>query len=267
MESGIYIGEIRHRRFRPKKHFFTYPIFMTFLDIDRIPELMSVSRFTSYERWNWASFRNADHFGDANDSIRRRLSQDAGRNQLFLPDGKIFVLTHLRYLGYSFNPVSFYFCYDAQERLQMIVAEVNNTFGETHNYWLSQSNARASSNDDALHFTHEKYFHVSPFMKMDAHYDWTFTDPADQLLVQQSERDSLGLLFDATLRMNRRDWSAKEVRRTLMEFPWMTAKVVAAIYWEAARLLIKGVPSTPHPGPGKYVAANHKSLATRWSVK
>ena len=139
MESAIYFGTLRHRRFRPARHEFTYPLFMAYLDVDRIQELMQVSRLASYNGWNWASFNETDHFGDARKPLRERLAEDAAQHGVNLPEGKIFLLTHLRYLGYNFNPVSFFYCHDADGRLQLIMAEVKNTFGETQNYWLSNA--------------------------------------------------------------------------------------------------------------------------------
>src|SRR5450755_2069665 len=140
MESGLYVGKLRHRRFSPKEHAFSYPVYMAFLDVERLPELMRLSPFAGYNRWNWTSYCERDHFGDARLSLRDRLWADAEQNGLRLPDGPIFLLTHLRYFGYVFNPVSFYYCYDACGILTMMMAEVNSTFAETHNYWLSASN-------------------------------------------------------------------------------------------------------------------------------
>ena len=145
MEPAIYFGTIRHRRFEPARHEFTYPLFMAFLDVDRIPELMKVSPFTSYNRFNWASFHERDHFGDPALPLRQRLVADAAEQGIRLPEGPIFLLTHLRYLGYSFNPISLFYCYDREGRLDTILAEVNSTFGETHNYWLSAANRIAST--------------------------------------------------------------------------------------------------------------------------
>ena len=112
MESSLYVGKLRHRRFEPSPHEFSYPVYMAFLDIDRLPELMKVSWFSSYNRWNWTSYCERDHFGDPAKSLRRRLEEDAGREGLRIPGGKIFLLTHLRYLGYVFNPVSFFYFYN-----------------------------------------------------------------------------------------------------------------------------------------------------------
>ena len=145
MESALYFGSVRHRRFRPTKHQFEYPLFMAFLDVEQIPALMQASRLASYNRWNWASFYEGDHFGDVRKPLRSRLEEDAAHHGLQLPAGQIFLLTHLRYLGYNFNPVSFYYCFDRDENLQLILAEVNNTFGETQNYWLSAKNQVESS--------------------------------------------------------------------------------------------------------------------------
>ncbi len=139
-DPGLYTGTLRHRRFRPRKHEFTYKLFMAWLDIDRIPELMAQSPWTSYNRFNWASFAERDHFGDPRLPLRERVAQDARIHGVPLPDGPIFLLTHLRYLGYCFNPISFYFCYDRSGRLDTILAEVNSTFGESRNYWLWPKN-------------------------------------------------------------------------------------------------------------------------------
>src|SRR4051812_25931522 len=118
MESSLYTGTVRHRRFEPARHEFTYPLFMAMLDIDRIPELMGISPFSSYGRFNWASFYQRDHFGDPTSSLRQRLTADAARNGIRLPDGPIFLLTHLRYLGYVFNPISLFYCYNREGGLE-----------------------------------------------------------------------------------------------------------------------------------------------------
>ena len=129
IDSGLFVGTLRHRRFTPVPHAFTYPLFMALLDIDRVAELMRVSAVTSYNRWNWASFDDRDHLGDPARSLRERLTIDASRQGIDLPDGPIFLLTHLRYLGYCFNPVSFFYCFDRAGRLPVVLAEVSNTVG------------------------------------------------------------------------------------------------------------------------------------------
>ena len=85
MDSALYLGTLRHRRFQPVPHEFTYPLFMSFLDIDRISELMKISPFAGYDRWNWTSFDNRDYFGDPRLSLRDRLRLDAQANGVDLP--------------------------------------------------------------------------------------------------------------------------------------------------------------------------------------
>ena len=141
IDSGLFVGTLRHRRFTPLPHAFTYPLFMALLDIDRVPQLMRVSRLTSHNRWNWAAFDDRDHLGDPTRPLRERLATDAARHGIDLPDGPVFLLTHLRYLGYCFNPVSFFYCFDRAERLRVVLAEVSNTVGGAHNYWLRPDSA------------------------------------------------------------------------------------------------------------------------------
>jgi DUF1365 family protein len=240
IDSGLFVGTLRHRRFTPVAHAFTYPLFMALLDVDRLPELMRVSRVTSYNRWNWASFHDRDHLGDPARALRDRLAVDATRHGIDLPDGRIFLLTHLRYLGYGFNPVSFFYCFDAAERLQAVLAEVSNTFGGSHNYWLRPDPASRTFRAAAA-----KSLYVSPFMPVDLDYAFAFTPPARHLVAHMETVKAGAVCFDATLSLDRRPWSALEIRRALVRYPAMTANVVAGIHWQALKLWWKGVPLVP----------------------
>jgi DUF1365 family protein len=245
MDSAIYFGIVRHRRFKPVPHSFSYGVFMAFMDIDRIQELTGISRLLSYNRFNWASYDERDHFGDPTLSLRQRLERDAAAHGVSLPEGPVFLLTHLRYLGYNFNPVSFFYCYDAQERLQLVLAEVNSTFGESHNYWLWQDNELPASN--AKRYRRAKAMHVSPFMSMKLDYTFTFTPPEMNLVVHMDTIEDGNPFFDATLKLEYSPWSARSLHRALLTHPWMTAKVIVAIHWQALRLYLKKVPVFTHP--------------------
>lgn len=249
---GLYVGRLRHVRRAPRAHAFTYPVFHAFLDIDRIPEAMAVSPLTSYNRWNWASFQERDHFGDPGQPLRARVAAEAASAGVPLPDGRIYLLTNLRYLGYCFNPVSFFYCYDRAGELRTVLAEVNNTFGETCNYWLTDRelvpHAGGPAEPDARRYRTPKVFHVSPFMSLAQEYRWFLAPPGDRLVVHIGVVESGARMLDATLDLRRQPWSAAVIRRTLVRHPWMTAKVVAAIHFEALRLSLRGIRYRPHPG-------------------
>jgi uncharacterized protein len=233
-EPGVYVGTLRHRRFAPVPHAFTYPLFMVLVDVDRIEELMQVSAFTSANRFNWAAFHDRDHLGDPGLPLRERLRVDAARHGIEL-DGPIFLLTHLRYLGVCFNPVSFFYCFDRGGRLQRVLAEVHNTFGGAHNYWVS------------AHDTAAKALYVSPFVPPDVEYAFDFSNPGASLVAHMEARREGLAFFDATLRLDRRPWTAGAIRGVLARHPLMTAGVVAGIHWEALKLWWKGVPAYDRP--------------------
>jgi DUF1365 family protein len=199
----------------------------------------------SHNRWNWASFDERDHFGDPRLPLRQRLEADAAKAGLALPGGHILLLTHLRYLGYCFNPVSFFYCYDPSGELKVILAEVNNTFGETRNYWLSVPHPKLGEN--YRHFRVPKAMHVSPFMAMDLEYDFILTPPDADLVVHMNTRQHGKVFFDATLKLEKQPWTSESLHRTLLRHPWMTAKVIGAIHWQALRLYLKKVPVFAHP--------------------
>jgi DUF1365 family protein len=262
IHSGLFVGSLRHRRFSPIAHAFTYPLFMALLDIDRIPELMRVSAVTSYNGWNWASFDDRDHFGDPGRPLRDRLEADAARHGIAVPAGRIFLLTNLRYLGYCFNPVSFFYCFDLADRLQVVLAEVNNTFGGSHNYWLRRDSASHTFRSSAA-----KSLYVSPFMPVDVEYTFAFTPPAESLVAHMETSQAGSVGFDATLSLERRPWNAAEIRRALVRYPAMTARVIAGIHWQALKLWWKGVPVVPRvtaDGVGERAAQTAMGQTGSW---
>jgi len=219
---------------------------MVLLDVDRIGDLMAASRFTSWNRFNWATFADRDHLGDPKLPLRERLAADAARSGVELPAGRILLLTHLRYLGYCFNPVSFFYCFDRDDRLQLMLAEVNNTFGGSHNYWLRPIPQSINQSPDCAitRFSSfaSKSLYVSPFIAADVDYTFAFTRPGESLVAHMEAWKDAETFFDATLTLGRREWSATQIRRALVRHPLMTVSVIVGIHWEALKLWWKGVP-------------------------
>ncbi len=244
--SGFYCGQLRHRRFTPQRNEFTYPVFMAFFDIDNLPELMKISPWISYNRFNWASYDERDHLGDPKLSLRERLKIEAQSHGITIGSGKIFLLTHLRYLGYCFNPVSYFYFYNETDNLVDVLAEVNNTpWGERHLYWMSQFTME--SNGLIRTYQVPKAFHVSPFIPMDCRYLWSFEDPGSRLNIRIKEFQQNHFFFDVDLDLIHREWNAQEIRNILLTFPFMTLRVIMSIHWQALRLWLKRVPVQTHP--------------------
>jgi hypothetical protein len=255
MNSCVYVGKVRHRRFTPVRHDFLYRMFMLLLDLDELPGVFDGRWLWSARRFAPAWFRRADYLGDASvplaDAVRDLVAAHTGRR----PDGPIRLLTQLRYWGYIQNPVSFYYCLDTSgTAVEAIVAEITNTpWNERHAYVV-----RANPNSRSHRATFDKAFHVSPFMPMDQVYNWRFTTPGKRLHVHMRNYRNGARVFDATLSLRRAPMTGPVLAGCLARHPWMTASVVAGIYWQALRLWLRGAPFHPHPSiPRSHVISHN----------
>jgi uncharacterized protein len=259
--SAVYEGWVRHRRFEPVEHEFRYRLFLMYLDLDELPEALDPYPLFSARGRALARFRREDFMGDPGrpltECARGAVEEAAG----IRPAGPVRLLAGLRYFGHSFNPVSFYYCFDpAGERVEAIVADVQNIpWGERHPYVLARGERRGSVLRDEL----EKTFHVSPLMGMDQTYAFRASEPGERLAVHIEsrprrsavDRDAFGAQrargtgksFDATLSLQRRELSRRTLTRLLARYPAMSLQVVAKIYAQALRLKLKGARYHPHP--------------------
>ncbi len=256
MQSCIYEGRVRHARRKPVPHRFRYRVFMLYLDLDELDTVFDGRWFWSTTRAAIARFRRQNHTGPADqpldESVRDLVEAECGRR----PTGPVRLLTNLSYYGYCFNPVSFYYCFDETgDEVVATVCEVTNTpWGERDVYVLPAG--RAERSGLAQRFTGGKKLHVSPFMPMDMQYDWSFTRPGGRLAVHMVNSREGERVFDASLLLDRTEICGRSLARVLAVFPFMTAKVIAAIHWEALKLWLKRCPVHVHPKKERNIATN-----------
>lgn len=254
LKQGFIVGEIRHRRYRPRPHEFTYAMYWSLLDLDKLEETFATSKLWSFEKWNLISFRNKDfhqnpsitstYKGNINkQAIIETIRQRTGETF----EGQVFMLSHLRYLGFNFNSVCFYFCVENGD-LKFIVSEITNTpWGERHSYLHDCKEGHKGGN--IYQFEFDKEFHVSPFLSMDMHYQWLFKVEDDELRIHMvvNQKNTNHKFFDATFTANFIPLTQSNMRKLVLSRPLQPLKMVAAIYWQALKLWLKKIPFVPHP--------------------
>lgn len=233
MNSCLYQGVLRHRRWFPRIHNFRYSLFMAYLDLDELADLPDVG--IRRNQFGAASLCDSDY------PLGHPLKHNALAKLQALTgettDGRVMLLTQLRYLGFHFNPVNFYYFFDRHAVLRWVVFEVRNTpWNERHYYAVNAQDIRPTP----------KAFHVSPFNPMDMVYHWRFRSPG-QTLHMHIENHQAQKVFDATLMLSRQPLTRRSLNNALRKIPFMTLKTVLAIYWQALLLWLKRVPIHPHP--------------------
>lgn len=246
MSAGVlYVGEVMHRRTRPRRYEFVYRVFNLYLDIDRIGETAGGLRWLSYNRFNLFSFRDRDHGPRDGTSLRRWIDRHLAEAGLSDAGADVRLLCMPRVLGYGFDPLSIWYCHDSTGALRAVLYEVKNTFGDQHGYLLPV----AAGADAPVEHAAEKVFHVSPLIAMDARYRLRVASPDEHLGVLIRESDADGEFLVATLTGERRDLDDATLLRLFFSVPLLGFKVIAAIHWQAIRLMLRGVRFHRRPPP------------------
>ena len=240
----IYNGVVRHRRHNPFRSEFSYSIFMIYLDIGDLDSILKKSLFWNINKPAVVSFNRSDFHGDPDisldDAVRNTIENRTGSR----PSGKIRMLAHLRYFGYCFNPVTFYYCFSHDDkRINYILAEVTNTpWKERYAYVLT-----ASDNSHKIKSNMKKKLHVSPFWDMDHNYEWVFSTPKEKLSVLMKNYKNGDNVFDASLSMKRMDLNKSNLFKSVFRYPFITLKVVFWIHFQAFFLWLRGATFYTHP--------------------
>lgn len=247
LRSAIYTGVVRHRRFAPARHEFLFRTYMMYLDLGELDRVFRGRLLWSVGKPNVCWWRRADYLGDPARPLDSEVRERVAREIDFSPTGPIRMLTHLRTWGACFNPVTFYYCFDASgERAEAVVAEITNTpWKERHAYVLDARDTPPGGG--SMRFVFDKSFHVSPFMPMRQRLDWRFGTPGESIGVHMRNEEPGGRIFDAMLALRRKEITSASLAGALARYPLNTARVVGRIHAEALRLWLKKIPVHPHP--------------------
>jgi uncharacterized protein len=244
--AALYVGDVMHASLKPVGHRFSYRVMSLLIDLDRLEvadrqtPLFGVNRRAPY------SFHEADHGRRDGSSLRLYAQRCAAEHGIDLTGGRVLLLCYPRLFGYTFNPLSVYFCYRADGQPALLIYEVRNTFGDIHAYVLPVK--RDDISPAGIRQTQDKRFYVSPFIEMAMRYHFRVVLPQDRVKLRILEADDEGPLLSATFNGHRRILTTQELLRSFFSLPMVTLKIMAAIHWEALRLWLKGVRLVPRQG-------------------
>ena len=244
--AALYVGDVVHARLKPVGHRFSYRVMSLLIDLDRLEVADRQTRLFGVNRRALYSFHEADHGDRDGSSLRLYAQRCAAEHGIDLTGGRVLLLCYPRLFGYTFNPLSVYYCYRADGQPALLIYEVRNTFGDIHAYVLPVT--RGDISPAGIRQTQDKRFYVSPFVEMAMRYHFRVMLPQDRVKLRILETNSEGPLLSATFNGQRRILTTRELLRSFFSLPLVTLKIIAAIHWEALRLWLKGVRPVPRPG-------------------
>lgn len=243
--AALYFGEVMHARLKPIGHRFSYRVMSLLIDLDRLDDADRQSSLFGVNRAALYSFHEADHGMRDGSSLRNYVQRCAAERGIDLTGGRVLLLCYPRLFGFTFNPLSVYFCYRPGGELSLAIYEVRNTFGDIHAYVLPVQPGEIS--DAGIRQTQDKLFYVSPFVEMAMRYHFRVSLPGERVKLRILETDREGPLLAATFNGRRRALTTAALLRSFFALPLVTLKIVVAIHWEALRLWLKGARLVPRP--------------------
>jgi uncharacterized protein len=237
----LYVGEVVHRRLSPVRHELRYKVYNFFIDVNEIDSVAKRIRFFSYNRFNLFALSDAKFGAGDGTSIKDHAWSLAKQWQNDHNIKRIFMFCYPSVLGRIFNPLTTYYCFDANEQLRLMIYEVSNTFGERHSYVIPVDGSNSQSCD--------KRFYVSPFNKVEGHYDFTVAAPGEQLKLAIRLTDSNGACLSAWFSGSRVELSDRALLRSFLSLPLLPLKILGGIHWEALKLWLKGMRLQHRPKP------------------
>ena len=244
----LYSSVVTHRRLYPHAYRFSYRVFSLLLDIDRLDDAHRASPLFSRNRFNLLSFYDRDHVPSDFTTVRDWANHVLGGAGIEGRELRIRLLCFPRVMGWVFNPLSIWYCEDGDSRPRAVICEVRNTFGERHCYLLKPESVE-DSGGWPVRASHEKDFHVSPFIGMAAQYHFRLSQPGETLQVSIRETENGRPLLFAAQHGQRRAFTTSNLMRQVLRVPMQTLKVLGAIHWHALKIWIGGTPFHPKPKP------------------
>ncbi len=232
--ATLYAGRVAHVRHSPLRHRFNYRIWMLAVALDDIDTLAARSRWFAHNRFALLAIHDRDHGFRDSRPLRAFVEDALARNHLAEYSARILFVTLPRVLGYAFNPISFYYCYNAAQKLGAVVHQVKNTFGDQVAYVMAVQDS-ANIRQPA-----PKRMHVSPFFDMQGGYRFALNAPAEKLNVSIQYGTAAEKRMTATMCLRARPWSDGALLRLLTEMPLTPLKIISAIHWQAVKLFLKG---------------------------
>lgn len=249
IKSKIFTGRVMHKRFEKITHAFEYPVYTHLFDLDELESLSKNTPLFSYNRFNLVSLYDCDYLERGAGSIRSKLEAVLQRAQIMEKPVRVELITCGRFLGAVFNPVSFFFCYRVDGSLICRVAQVNNTFDESHLYVLDQKNAVVRNGLDC--FEVPKSFHVSPFFDRSGSYEFMFFQGAEHFEIHVNlKKDGEYALVSMLEGKRARPFTTREILRVLLRYPLSLVLTLPRIHWQALKLyFLKKIPAHSKPVP------------------